>query len=134
MKSGLERLDKITTIRYLEFILSKHTFLFSKSPSMACFNCILIFFFVIISTVTSRSVPQESTLELTLLANRTTEQQQQQVLITLANYRHRLEHSPNFKEFRWALSQRFASPYCDVCDLFLPAVNIILYTCTIKDP
>jgi len=84
----------------------------------------LLFCFTILSTVDTRSIQQNSTVEL-LVTNRVNENKQ--LSGTIASYRHRFEHSPNFKKLRWALHQQLTPPYCQFCHVFIPVV-CLMYT------
>jgi hypothetical protein len=44
--------------------------------------------------------------------------------VALANYRHRVEHSPNLKAFRFAIKVKYNAPeYCEACDILVPVVS-----------
>ncbi len=86
-------------------------------------NQVLVFVLLAaLTTVDTRSVQQDSDIEL-LFENRL--RGNKQLSDTISSYRHRLDHSPNFKAFRYALSQQFTPPYCEFCHLFVPAVSLI---------
>jgi hypothetical protein len=88
----------------------------------------LLFCFTILSTVDTRAIQQNSTVDL-LVTNRINENKQ--LSGTIASYRHRFEHSPNFKKLRWALHQQLTPPYCQFCHVFIPVV-CIMYTYVLK--
>ena len=48
------------------------------------------------------------------------------LFITLANYRHRLDRSMNFKKFRWAVTSLNSTAICDACNLLVPEVILFL--------
>lgn len=52
----------------------------------------------------------------------TSENDDEQLFVTLANYRHRLDRSMNFKKLRWTASSLNSTPICDACDLLVPQV------------
>ena len=81
---------------------------------------LLLVFFTAFSTINTRSVEQDPNVEL-LLNNRITENKQ--LWSTISNYRHRFEHSPNFKALRWAVREQLNPPYCPFCHLFVPVVS-----------
>jgi hypothetical protein len=75
--------------------------------------CILIYFLtVFLLTINARSITDKNIID------------NKQATITLANYRHRLEHSTNFKKLRWSLKHQFNKAYCQFCDLVVPVVSI----------
>jgi hypothetical protein len=44
--------------------------------------------------------------------------------VALANYRRRVEHSPNLKALQWALKDKYNAPaYCEACDILVPIVS-----------
>ncbi|CAF1472859.1 unnamed protein product [Adineta steineri] len=91
---------------------------------MVCFtHIVLFFFFAALSTVDTRSIQNNSDVEL-LIQNRIVEKKQ--LSATIASYRHRFEHSPNFKKLRWALSEKLTPPYCEFCHLFVPAIRFLI--------
>ncbi|CAF3487160.1 unnamed protein product [Rotaria socialis] len=91
---------------------------------MACLTyLLLVLVFTTLTTIDTRSVQQEPNIEL-LLTKRINENKR--LTMTIASYRHRFEHSPNFKAFRWALSQQATPPYCDFCYLFIPALQFLI--------
>ena len=49
----------------------------------------------------------------------------QNLSVTLANYQHRFERSMNFKKLRWAMGNLNNTAICDGCDLLIPEVMII---------
>lgn len=90
---------------------------------MMYFTHILVFFsFIILSTVNTRSVEQDFTVEQLVEKRINTNKQ---LSGTIASYRHRFEHSPNIKAFRWALHQQLTPPFCEFCHLFVPLVSLI---------
>jgi len=44
------------------------------------------------------------------------------LVTTLANYRHRFERSMNLKKLRWAFDSLNSTAICDACDLLVPEV------------
>ncbi|CAF3614912.1 unnamed protein product [Rotaria sordida] len=48
------------------------------------------------------------------------------LLITLANYRHRFERSMNFKKLRWTFSNLNSTAICDACDLLVPEMRTLI--------
>jgi len=83
---------------------------------------LLLFFFIAFSTVNTDSIEEDSTAEL-LLQNRFNGNKKLSNMIT--SYRHRFEHSPNFKALRWAVNQQSNLAYCDFCHLFVPVVSLM---------
>jgi hypothetical protein len=93
---------------------------------MVCLTQILLFFLcTVLITVSSRSIQQDSDVEL-LITNRINENKE--LTTTIASYRHRFGHSPNFKALRWAMSEQLTPPYCQFCHIFVPVVSL-MYTC-----
>jgi hypothetical protein len=92
---------------------------------MVCFGHALLFFFVTaLATIDARSVQQNSIIDLRL---NNLKNNNRHLSGTIASYRHRFEHSPNFKALRWALDQQITPPYCEFCRLFVPVVNLIYF-------
>ncbi len=89
---------------------------------MSRIHILVFFLFITFSTVNTRSIQHDSDVEL-LVTNRINANKH--LSATIASYRHRFEHSPNFKALRWALSEQFTPPYCDFCHLFVPTVSLI---------
>jgi len=80
-------------------------------PSIFGSICILFYFLTLyIITIDTRSINEKDTID------------NQRIAITLANYRHRLEHSTNVKKLRWTLKHRYNKAYCEFCDLVVPVV------------
>jgi hypothetical protein len=75
---------------------------------------------ILFITINGRSIEHESSIELIVkngLSSNT------KLTNTIASYRHRFEHSPNFKTLHWAFAQQSAPLYCDLCDVVIPAVS-----------
>jgi hypothetical protein len=90
---------------------------------MAYLTYILVLFsFVAFSTVNTQ---EEADIE-QLVENRISANKQLSAKIT--SFRHRFEHSPNFKALRWGLSAKFTPPYCDFCAVFVPVVSLINFS------
>lgn len=86
---------------------------------------ILVFSFIItFTTVNTRLIQQDFTVE-QLVENRINANKQ--LSATMASYRHRFEHSPNIRSFRWALREQLTPPYCQFCHLFVPVVSLIYF-------
>lgn len=80
---------------------------------------LLCFVFAALVTVNARSIRQD------LSANEALKyvgNENRQLIDTIASYRHRFEHSPNFKALRWSSAQQAAPPYCDLCYALVPVV------------
>ena len=56
--------------------------------------------------------------------NGTSNDDDQKLLIILANYRHRFERSMNFKKMQWTFGNRNSKALCDACDLLVPEVML----------
>lgn len=82
----------------------------------------VVFFFITLATVNARSISQDSTDE-QLVASRINAKKQ--LSGTMASYRHRFSHSPNFKKLKWTLNQQSNPPYCAFCHVFVPVVNLM---------
>lgn len=82
---------------------------------------LLVFLCVTFCKIDARSIPLDEPDTETVLAQRLIENQQ--LAVTVANYRHRFEHSPNFKAFRWALRELLTPPDCEICYWLLPVVS-----------
>ncbi|CAF5025838.1 unnamed protein product [Rotaria sp. Silwood1] len=78
----------------------------------------LTLYIIIIDT---RSIDEKDTNK--FIVDNLINEQNHEFLITLANYRHRFEHSINFKKIRWTLKHRYDKAYCQFCDLVVPVVN-----------
>ncbi len=97
-----------------------------KFASMAYLTYILVLFsFVAFSTVNTRLIQEEADIE-QLVENRISANKQLSAKIT--SFRHRFEHSPNFKALRWGLSAKFTPPYCDFCAVVVPVVSLINFS------
>jgi hypothetical protein len=81
--------------------------------------------FIAFTTVNTRSIQEEADIE-QLVENRINANKELSAKIT--SFRHRFEHSPNFKALRWALSQQAISPYCDFCAVFVPIVSLMNFS------
>ena len=51
----------------------------------------------------------------------------EQLFVTLANYRHRLDRSMNFKKLRWTATSINSPAICDACDLLVPEVVLFVF-------
>ena len=74
-------------------------------------------------TTDTQSINEKDNVEPIL--NKLPKNQNQLSAITLANYRHRFEHSTKLKKVRWTLKSRYNIAYCDFCDLAVPVVNFL---------
>ncbi|CAF4257182.1 unnamed protein product, partial [Rotaria sp. Silwood2] len=71
----------------------------------------------------SRSI-SEDTIESIL--NDPLNDDHRKLLHAFTGYRHRFEQSANFKALRWALESQKTSGLCDLCDLGVPVVRLLL--------
>ncbi|CAF1110198.1 unnamed protein product [Rotaria sp. Silwood1] len=83
----------------------------------------LTLYIIIIDT---RSIDEKDTNK--FIVDNLINEQNHEFLITLANYRHRFEHSINFKKIRWTLKHRYDKAYCQFCDLVVPVVRLLIET------
>jgi hypothetical protein len=81
---------------------------------------LLVSLFCVCATTDARSIQQDVVEPLVNGATSDNED----ILATLTNYRHRFAHSPNVKALRWALTTR-DDPinYCELCHLVVPVVS-----------
>lgn len=83
---------------------------------------LVVFLLIVFVTVNTyfieNNVEIEQLIEHRINANK-------QLSATVAAFRHRFEHSPNFQEFKWAIREKLAPPYCQFCDIFVPTVSFI---------
>ena len=86
--------------------------------SLAC--VLLVTLFSARTTIDARAIQQDT---LGLVVN-DLQSGDEELLGTLANYRHRFAHSPNIKALRWALKTK-DDPinYCELCHLVVPVVS-----------
>lgn len=88
--------------------------------------CVLLCFLTLyIITIDTRSINENHSVE--LVVDEISNDHNEQVDAIIANYRHRFEHSTNFKKLQWALKHRYNKAYCTFCDLVVPVVR--LFTC-----
>ncbi|CAF2669724.1 unnamed protein product [Rotaria sp. Silwood2] len=87
--------------------------------------CTLFYFLTLyLIIIDARSIDENDIIE--LIVNNLINDENQEFLITLANYRHRFEHSTNMKKFRWILKHRYNKAYCEFCDLVVPVVRLLI--------
>lgn len=82
-------------------------------------TALLLFVLAALVTVNARVIKQDLSAEEAL---KYVESENRQLANTVASYRHRFEHSPNFKALRWAFAQQAVAPACDLCYVLVPAV------------
>jgi hypothetical protein len=85
----------------------------------------LLFFFIIIArtTIDARAIHQNTVHQ---LVNGPISENEE-IIVTLTNYRHRFEHSNNIKALQWMFRQH-SNPeevYCKICHILLPVVSKI---------
>ncbi|CAF0993021.1 unnamed protein product [Rotaria sordida] len=90
----------------------------------SCYIFVLFCFFTInILIIESRSI-SDDTIE-TILSDPLNDNHRK-LLHTFTSYRHRFEQSANFKALRWTLGSQKTSGLCDLCDLGVPVIRLLL--------
>ncbi|CAF1315960.1 unnamed protein product [Adineta ricciae] len=89
----------------------------------SCVFALVIFFAINILTLDARSVTQDLT-ESILKDPRNDDHRK--LLHAFTGYRHRFEQSPNFKELRWNLRNLNIEGLCELCDLGVPVIRLLL--------
>jgi hypothetical protein len=86
---------------------------------------LLFFFFIIVvhTTIDARAIQQDTVDQ--LVKDPTNEYEE--MFSTLANYRHRFEHSNNITALRWMFRQHINADeiLCKMCHILLPIVSEI---------
>ncbi|CAF3066537.1 unnamed protein product [Rotaria socialis] len=82
----------------------------------ATFQCFLLLSFLTVYLIAAnaRSIPEPF------------DNVDQNVFITLANYRHRFERSMNIKKLRWAFNSLNSTALCEACDLLVPEMRVLI--------
>ena len=98
------------TLQHLALFFSLSVSIMSSIGGYLC----LVFYFLTLSIITidSRSIAEKDASD-----------NLQRSIVALADYRHRFEHSTNFKKLRWTLEHRYNKAYCQFCDLVVPVVR-----------
>lgn len=85
-------------------------------------NTLLVLLVFGFATIDTRSIENDVNIEQLVERRISTDRK---LLTTVAAFRHRFEHSPNFQEFNWAIRDQLGASYCEFCDIFVPAVSLI---------
>ena len=82
----------------------------------------MVLLLLVFATVDTRSIENDVDIEQLVERRISTNKK---LLTTVAAFRHRFEHSPNFQEFNWAIRDQLGASYCQFCDILVPTVSLI---------
>jgi len=85
-----------------------------------CIIFLSCFFAINILKIETRSIPEDT---IKSILNDPFSDNHRKLLHAFTGYRHRFEHSDNFKALRWSLRNLQASGLCDLCDVGAPLVS-----------
>lgn len=89
--------------------------------SICGYICILLCFLTICDT---RSINDDAKNSIEFIVDELPDNNHhEEIDVVIANYRHRFQHSTNFKKLVWALQNRYNKAYCTFCNLVVPVVR-----------
>lgn len=97
------------------------------------YKCALVYFltlYIILSE--TRSINKIENIE--SIVDDLSYEQNEELYVKLAKYRHRFEHSLNIKKIRWTNRHEYNKAYCEFCDLVVPVVRKHSFSIQTKFP
>lgn len=86
---------------------------------------VFVLFILIVGDTTINAKAIEQNVQYELVEDLTIENEE--MLVALANYRHRFEHSNNMKKLQWMFEQHNSADdvLCKMCHILLPMVRVV---------